>query len=85
MADSTAIDVDAIKQIVIEHLGVPVEASNFEPERDLYAAGLTSLATVGLMLGLEERFDVEFSESMLSRNTFRSIDAIAKALATLAH
>ncbi|MCE9607260.1 MAG: acyl carrier protein [Planctomycetia bacterium] len=81
---STAIEIDAIKEIVSEHLGATADVRNFEPERDLYAAGLTSLATVGLMLALEERFDIEFSEAMLSRGTFRSIASIAEAVSKLA-
>jgi acyl carrier protein len=77
------IDLDVIKDIVAEQIGVPVDVRSFELDRDLYAAGLTSLATVGLMLALEERFDVEFPESMLGRGTFRSIRSISDALSKL--
>ena len=49
-------------------------------DADLYAAGLTSHATVDLMLALEEAFDVEFPDSLLRRRTFSSVDAIAEAL-----
>jgi acyl carrier protein len=82
MTNLTSIDLDAVREIVGEHLHGG-DVSTFEPERDLYAAGLTSLATVGLMLALEERFDIEFSEAMLSRGTFRSIVSIAEAVAKL--
>jgi len=47
---------------------------------DLHAAGLTSHATVSLMLALEEEFDIEFPDRLLRRRTFSSIDAIAEAL-----
>lgn len=47
---------------------------------DLYAAGLTSHATVSLMLALEEAFDIEFPDRLLRRRTFSSIDTIAEAL-----
>lgn len=85
MADLTAasIDLDVIREIVGEHLH-GADVSGFGPEQDLYAAGLTSLATVGLMLALEERFDIEFTEALLGRGTFRSIGSIADAVATLA-
>jgi acyl carrier protein len=83
MTNLTSIDLDAVREIVGEHLH-GADVSGFEPERDLYAAGLTSLATVGLMLALEERFDIEFSEAMLSRGTFRSIGSIAEAVSKLA-
>jgi acyl carrier protein len=32
---------------------------------------------------LEDRFEVEFPESMLSRGTFRSVSSIAEAVANL--
>ena len=49
-------------------------------DADLYAAGLTSHATVNLMLALEEAFDIEFPDRLLRRRTFSSVDAIAEAL-----
>lgn len=49
-------------------------------EADLYDAGLTSFASVQLMLALEEAFDVEFPERMLNRKTFASLSAIAAAV-----
>lgn len=52
-------------------------------DSDLHAAGLTSHATVSLMLALEEAFDVEFPDRLLRRRTFSSIDAIAEALAEI--
>lgn len=47
---------------------------------DLHGAGLTSLATVSLMLALEEHFDVEFPDALLSRKTFSSISSLAAAI-----
>jgi len=49
-------------------------------DADLYAAGLTSHATVNLMLALEEAFDIEFPDRLLKRKTFSSVAAIAEAL-----
>ena len=49
-------------------------------DADLYAAGLTSHATVNLMLALEEAFDIEFPDTLLRRRTFSSVDAISEAL-----
>jgi acyl carrier protein len=47
---------------------------------DLYDAGLSSLATVNVMLGLEEKFDVEFTDDLLARETFQSIDRLMKII-----
>jgi acyl carrier protein len=52
-------------------------------DADLYAAGLTSHATVNLMLALEEAFDVELPDALLRRRTFSSVDAIVEALAEI--
>jgi acyl carrier protein len=82
-ATNSAVDVAAVREVVAGHLGVPVDVATLTDDRDLYAAGLTSLATVGLMLALEDRFEVEFPENLLSRNTFRSIASIADAVGTL--
>jgi acyl carrier protein len=76
--DST---VQAIKELVLQHARLPVES--IAEGDDLYAAGLTSLATVGLLLAIEERFEIEFPESMLSRATFRSVESIAESVSQL--
>ena len=75
--------VESVREIVAQHgrLGVPV--SDLPDDGDLYGAGLTSLATVGLMLALEDAFDIEFPDSMLSRKTFASIASLAAAVETL--
>jgi acyl carrier protein len=52
-------------------------------DADLFAAGLTSHATVNLMVALEDHFGVEFPERMLRRRSFESIDAIHAALREL--
>lgn len=74
----------AIREILSEHGRLPVSVSGLQDTSDLYNAGLTSLATVGLMLALEDRFGIEFPDSMLGRKTFRSIEAIAEAVEQLA-
>lgn len=47
---------------------------------DLYAAGMTSLASVNVMLALEGEFDVEFPDQMLNRSMFSSVAAIEAAV-----
>ena len=57
------------------------DVSKLSDADDLYeVGGLTSFASVQLMLALEESFDVEFPESMLKRRTFASIAAIREAM-----
>lgn len=69
-----------IRAVLAECAGLAVDPAGLGVEADLYAAGLTSHGCVGLMLGLEERFDVEFPERLLTRRTFESIAAIRDAV-----
>ncbi|HWB01041.1 MAG TPA: acyl carrier protein [Pirellulales bacterium] len=78
-----SVDTAAIREILALRGSMPIDVHTLDDAADLYAAGLTSLATVGLMLALEDRFDVEFPEGMLSRATFRSIQSIADAIGQL--
>ncbi len=76
-------DTNAIKLILAKHGRLNSGVDSLDEESDLYHAGLTSLATVGLMLALEDEFDIEFPDSMLSRRTFSSIGTIADAIEEL--
>ena len=49
-------------------------------DADLYQAGMTSHASVNVMIALEDTFDIEFLDSMLKRSVFESVDSIAAAL-----
>ena len=68
---------DTIRELLSAHGRLPVDAATLRHDQDLYAAGLTSFAAVQLMLALEDKFEIEFAESMLNRRSFASIDAIA--------
>ena len=50
---------------------------------DLYDAGLTSLATVNLMLAIEDEYDFEFEDEVLTRETFQSVTSLASVVTTL--
>ena len=76
-------DIAAIREILAQHGRLSVNVSQLKDDSDLYYAGLTSLATVNVMLALEDRFEVEFPEAMLSRKTFASLEAIAEAITDL--
>ncbi len=82
-AEKTLADVQAIRDIIRQHGRLPGGGEHLTDEDDLYGAGLTSLATVGVMLALEERFDLEFPESKLNRSTFRSVSTIAHLITEL--
>jgi acyl carrier protein len=71
---------DEIRRIIDEHCRLPVDAAALDDHADLYQAGMTSHASVNLMLALEDSFDVEFPDRMLTRSVFESIAAIEAAL-----
>ncbi|HJV22609.1 MAG TPA: acyl carrier protein [Holophagaceae bacterium] len=75
--------VEQIRDIVLQHARLSSNAGDLVPTSDLYAAGLTSLTTVHLMLALEDHFGVEFPDRMLSRKTFESIQSISEAISEL--
>lgn len=72
-----------IKQVLTSHAELSQDVANIDIDDDLFAAGMSSRATVGVMLGLESTFDIEFPDAMLRRDVFESIRAIGSALATL--
>ncbi|MDQ0467269.1 acyl carrier protein [Labrys wisconsinensis] len=75
---------DRIREILASVAPLAVPIDTLSDQADLYDAGLTSFASVQLMLALESAFDVEFPEHMLTRRTFSSIAAIAGSIAELA-
>jgi acyl carrier protein len=74
---------DKIRQIIQEHGRLAVDVQTLGDQADLYQAGLTSHASVNLMLALEAAFDVEFPDSMLKRSVFQSVSSIREALQQL--
>jgi acyl carrier protein len=74
---------DRIRTILKEHGRLAVDISTLADDADLYEAGMTSHASVNVMLALEGAFDVEFPDRMLRRGVFESVAAIAAALTEL--
>jgi acyl carrier protein len=75
---------DRVREIVAAHARLAVDVATLADGADLYSAGLTSHASVNLMLALEDAFDIEFPERLLRRQTFESIAAISRAIDALA-
>jgi acyl carrier protein len=74
---------DRIRSVLREHGKLPVDLASLSDEDDLYRAGMTSHASVNVMLALEDAFDVEFPDRMLRKSTFASVSAIREALNSL--
>jgi acyl carrier protein len=69
-----------VREVLAEvgRLAKPVES--IKTNDDLHDAGLTSLATVNVMLGLEDKFEVEFPDEFLNRQSFASIAALVRTV-----
>lgn len=74
---------EKIRSILAEHARMPSDPESLSDHADLYEAGMTSHASVNVMLALEDAFDVEFPDRMLTRSVFQSIAAIESALSEL--
>jgi len=74
---------DEIRIILHEHARLTQDARLLTDDADLYQVGMTSHASVNVMLALEGRFDIEFPDRMLRRGVFASISAISAAIGEL--
>jgi acyl carrier protein len=79
----TAQVVQTIRHVLAEHGRLTKDATVLPADADLYQLGLTSHASVNIMLALEGAFDIEFPDYMLTRGMFASIDALGSAVSTL--
>jgi acyl carrier protein len=73
----------SIRCVLRNHGRLGVDPDQLSPDADLYQSGMTSHASVNVMLALEGEFDVEFPDHMLNRNVFRTIRSIERALGEL--
>jgi acyl carrier protein len=72
-----------IRQVLRDHARLAVDVDALEDDADLFRAGMSSHASVSVMLALEDAFDVEFPDSMLKRSVFESVAGIAAAIGEL--
>ena len=72
-----------IRRILKDHGRLSQDVDALDREADLSEAGLTSHASVNVMLALEGEFEIEFPDHMLKRSVFESIAAISEAVGEL--
>eukprot|EP01037_Dinobryon_pediforme_P006313 gene6313-6385_t len=72
--------IEEIRRLIVKHCNMNVNVAALPEVADLYAAGLSSFASVQLMLALEDSFEVTFPQRLQNRKTFASIRAIEAAL-----
>jgi acyl carrier protein len=74
---------DKIKNILKQHGRLSKDVDSLAEGSDLYQAGMTSHASVNVMLALEAEFDLEFPDHMLKRGVFESMTAMRAAIEEL--
>ena len=74
---------DKIRKILKDHGRLNKDPLALEESADLYQAGMTSHASVNVMLALEGEFEIEFPDHMLKRSVFESIEAMRSAIQEL--
>jgi acyl carrier protein len=74
---------ERIWRVIRDHAHLPVDVATLDEGTDLFQVGMTSHASVNVMLGIEAEFDIEFPDAMLKRSVFQSVSAIAAAVRDL--
>lgn len=72
-----------VRDVLAVHGQLMDELSTMNDSDNLYAAGMTSYASVNVMLALENEFKVKFPDTSLRQSSFKSIDAIREILVKL--
>ena len=73
-----------IREVLSVQGRLTVDPGQIAGDANLYELGLTSHASVNVMLALEDRFDIEFPDEALTKATFASIESIERVVADLA-
>ena len=73
-------DMEEIRNIVIETAQLPMNAQQISDNMDLDEAGITSLGRMNVILALEDRLQINFPDDMMTRNNFSSITAVSKTV-----
>ena len=74
---------EEIRKIVADHARLSIDAAGLAADADLYQAGMTSHASVNVMLALEGEFEIEFPDHMLKRGVFESMTSMRDAISQL--
>ncbi|HNI36349.1 MAG TPA: acyl carrier protein [Microthrixaceae bacterium] len=71
---------ELIRSVLADHGRLGDAAASLGENDSLYEAGLTSHASVNVMLAIEDELDVEFPEHLLRRSTFETIANLCAAV-----
>ncbi len=71
---------DTIRSVLAQVGKMTGDLGSLDRTDDLYQRGLTSAATVNVMLALEDAFDVEFPDEVMKKTTIANLGAVLSGL-----
>ena len=73
-----------VKQVIIRTLSLEVDAEEIDDEDELFGGGLglNSMATIEIIVGLEEEFGIEVPDEELRVELFDSVQTMADYVRT---
>lgn len=76
-----------VKQVIIRTLSLEVDADEIDDEDALFGGGLgiNSMATIEIIVGLEEEFGIEVPDEELRVELFDSVQTMADYVRTVLH
>lgn len=74
---------DRIRSILAAYGKMPVDPRALADDDDLHERGLTSHASVNVMLAIEDEFDIEFPDELLQKSTFSTVSNLANVVKEL--
>ena len=72
-----------VRKVLVQHARLPIDVRLLGDGDDLYASGMTSAASVEVVLAIEDRFDISFPDDMLGPTLLQSINSIVLAVTSL--
>lgn len=80
MSETRGVHEQRLRRILVEHAGLAADALSLDAGADLYTAGMSSRASVSVMLAIESELEIEFPDEMLRREVFATVRAMLDAI-----
>jgi acyl carrier protein len=78
--DQSSLSDSSVLDVVSAALSGVTDIQSLQSESNLWDAGMDSLASVAVMVAVEDTFDIIFPDELLTREVFESAVAIAAAV-----
>lgn len=72
-----------LREILAQWAGLDVPIASLPDNANLYDAGMSSLATVKILMAIENAFNVEIPDEWLTRELFTSVASLSQAIKQL--